>query len=749
MKAIFFKRFRRSFVSLLVILSGYVVWACADGFWGDGEDSNYAPEAFADNAYTPFFYSGMFYYDINYDTEHNSRFTNTNMQEWNGYLGTLVKETELEFLLGSASKGCIDSISSYLAGKIEITPPVVQNFSIISNVKNEKTKNFFRYLAYAKACELFSVKENDYWDYQQKAETAAPKPDSRLYNEMNKIFVASKDEFIRQRYWFQLVRYNYYFNTPAAVTLFETHKNNFSKNTIYYRTMAWAAGALYKEKKFAKANYYYSLVFAGNDKLKTVAHWSFHPQHETDWNQTLALCTNNDERITLWQMLGIFYKDEIRSIKEIYKIDPKSKKLDVLLTRFVNKNENGYSYIADQANTKENIKTNLAWLTQVADKGDVANLFLWNTSVGYLNFLMDNFTAAESYYKKAGTQLPNTSLASNQLKLLSLLNKTGALKGIKSTDEERLLPELNWLYAQTDSNAVSKFRYHEAQRWIKETFAKKYQLQNDKVKAECFVSSPGFYADDRNIEQLKALLTKNNKTGYEQFCASISEKKTGDLWAFQSIKEAFADNLDEAIRKMEKAPKDAEVLLAGNPFNGKIKDCHDCDHVAPQKIKYSKLVFLQKLKEMKDNIAKGNDIYNNAMLLGNAFYNISHYGNARYFYESAVLGQGHYSPFSIDSVFVPMLTANSVANKYYKLALENAADDEQKAKCNYMIAKCGRNEWYNRYYYNNRENEYGYDDKVYIDWKVFDPLNQYSHTKYYQEVLKECGYFSSYVKKGR
>ena len=746
MTATFFKRFRRSFISLLVILSGYVVWACAGGELPDGEDSNYAPEAFTDGSYTPFFYSAMFYYDINYDIEHNSRFNNSNVQDWKTWLGASVKETELDFLLNQASKGYVDSIALRLNGKIKTLPPATYTLDILSKPNNEKIKSFISYLAYAKECELFAVKVFDYWDYQ-KTETAVSKADPRLYNDMNKIFTASKDEFLRQRYWFQLVRHNYYFNTPAAITLFENHKNNFSKNTIYYRTMACAAGALYKQKKFAKANYYYSLVFAGNDKLKTVAHWSFHPQDETDWNQTLALCTTNEERITLWQMLGIFYKDEMRSIKEIYKLDPKSTKLDILLTRFVNKNENEYSYIADQVNGTDNIKANLAWLTQVADKGDIANPFLWNTSVGYLNFITENFTAAESYYKKAGNRLPNTSLASNQLKLLSLLNKVGSLKGIKPADEERLLPELKWLYEQNDSIVIPKLRYSEARRWVKDAMAKKYQSQNDKVKAECFVSTPGFYTNDRNIEQLKTLLTKNNKTAYEQFCASMSEKKTEDLWAFQSIKDAFADNIDEAIRKMEKAPKDAEILLAGNPFNGKIKDCHDCDHAAPQKIKYSKLAFLQKLNEMKDNITKGNDVYNNAMLAGNAFYNISHYGNGRYFYESAVLGQGHYSPFAIDSVFVPMLTANSVATKYYKLALENAADDEQKAKCSYMLAKCARNEWYNRHYYTNKENEYGYDDKVYIDWKIFDPLNQYSHTKYYQEILKECGYFNTYIKK--
>lgn len=742
----FFRRFRKGFVSILIVLSGYIAWACADGFLSDGEDSNFAPETFVDSAYTPFFYSQMFYYDINYDTEHNKRFSNTNVREWSNYLGELANTGELDFLLNKASKGYIDSAITDLGRGFNVSPPATYNLGIIGKGKNEKVKSFFHYLAHAKACESFSVKEYEYWDYEKK-ETDVSKADARLYNEMNKAFDGSKDEFIRQRYWFQLVRYNFYFNVPAAITLFEKYKDSFPKNSIYYRTMASTAGALYKQKSFAKANYYYSLVFAGDDKLKTVAHWSFHPQEETDWKQTLGLCLNNEERITLWQMLGIFYKDEMRSMQEIYKLDPKSGKMDILLTRFVNKNENEYSWLTDSKDSREKIKAALPWLKEVADKGNTSNPFLWNTSIGYLYFLSENFTAAEAYYKKAASQLPNTPLATSQLKLLSLLNSVGALKGIKPADEDRLLPELKWLYNRSEDIVVSKFRYYEAQRWVKETLSKKYQKQNDLVKAECFVSTPGFYANDKNIEKLKALLTKKAATPYEQFCAAMSEKKTEALWAFQAIRDAYGDNIDAAIEKMGKAGGEAAAILAGNPFNARINDCHDCDHMATQKVKYSKLVFLQKLKEMKDNIARGNDAYNNAVLLGNAFYNMSHYGNARYFYESAVLGSGHYSPFSIDSIFIPLLTDNSIAKKYYSLALEKAADDEQRAKCHYLIAKCGRNDWYNRNYYNSRENEYKYDDQVYTDLKVFDGLSQYSQTRYYQEVLKECGYFRTYLKK--
>jgi hypothetical protein len=159
MKTTFFKRFRKVFVSGLIVLAGYIAWACAGGDLVDGEDSNFAPEAFADSAYTPFFYSQMFYYDINYDTEHNSRFNNLNVQDWSNYLGDLANTTEVDFLINKASRGSIDSAMADLGNVYSVSPPATYSLGIVGKGKNEKVKSFFRYLAHAKACESFAVKE--------------------------------------------------------------------------------------------------------------------------------------------------------------------------------------------------------------------------------------------------------------------------------------------------------------------------------------------------------------------------------------------------------------------------------------------------------------------------------------------------------------------------------------------------------------------------------------------------------------
>src|SRR5690606_14267567 len=115
------------------------------------------------------------------------------------------------------------------------------------------------------------------------------------------------------------------------------------------------------------------------------------------------------------------------------------------------------------------------------------------------------------------------------------------------------------------------------------------------------------------------------KGSYDEFCRSLAGITPRDIDEMKAIRAAFRDDMTAAIPLMRATDQSTE--LYGNPFNGTIKDCHDCDHAAPQPVKYTKLSFLEKMLEMKTKLKSGQDVYNNALLLGNAFYNMSYYGN--------------------------------------------------------------------------------------------------------------------------
>ncbi|MDE3247231.1 MAG: hypothetical protein KGO82_01135 [Bacteroidota bacterium] len=725
-----------------------VALACA-GDWGEEYGtSNFAPEAFVDSSFSPFFLSNQFYYKIGHEESQDQRFNNSNAAAWTAWLGDAAKP-EVGFLLEKASAGSIDSTLLFAEGKLSTPSPAFIGASWLQKKSDKKWQAFLGYLQLAKKAELFALNNIEYsWDYDNKKPKATF--DATLFNQQAQKGAASGDVFLRQRYWFQWIR-SLFFNGEAAevVQRFKNYPAAFPKNEMYYRCMAYTAGALRQLKNYTQANYYYSLVYANCNALKTAAHYSFHPQEEKDWNATLALCTNANEKATLWQMLGIFYADEQRSMREIYQLDPKSDKIDLLLARAINKYEQKFSSSSELYVPIDSAKLRgtYAFVTNVAASGNTLHPWIWQMAAGYLNFLDKKYALASSWYEKARKSLPEANaLAKAQLRLLQLINFIGRTNLADTKLENTILPDLQWLGSRSPSD-LPDFRYADALAWVKNTLARKYQKQKELVKSECFVSKTSFYASRKNCELMKAFLLKPGKTPFEQLCADWSAIKAENIFEYQAVQLAFADSIAPAINLMQQAASAATVQLAGNPFNGRINDCHDCDHAAPQKIKYSKLSFLQKLAEMEDKVKAGQEIYTNALLLGNGFYNMSHYGNARYFYEGKIIGESMSSPFYLDSIFRPMLTDMRLATKYYSLALQNASSDEQRAKCQLLLAKCQRNQWYNDYIYSNEKKKY--DEGEMINLRAltrFAELRKYSNTQYYREAIKECGYLAMYVR---
>ena len=140
---------------------------------------------------------------------------------------------------------------------------------------------------------------------------------------------------------------------------------------------------------------------------------------------------------------------------------------------------------------------------------------------------------------------------------------------------------------------------------------------------------------------------------------------------------------------------------------------------------------------MKDKLPT--DTYNNALLIENAYYNFTFYGSSRVFYYCPIVDEGSSMSGMISKDQVGNLLNMTLAKKYYTMALTAATTDEQKAKCTYLLSKCERNEWYN-----SGGSDNGTD---FIAFKNFIGLKKYTNTKYYKEVIAECGYFKKYAVK--
>jgi hypothetical protein len=382
--------------------------------------------------------------------QHDTRFNQSNMTDWSSYLGNAVSdEADLVSLLQNTSSKSIDSSVAFLTGKQKTLPLSMQSLPLFKK-GNKKVTTFITYLSVAKKCEAFAVNNLDYeWDYESKKNKTSNINTNQLNKDLLKEYTNAKDAFIKERYWFQLER-SYFFNEPplSAIDLFENNEKVFPKNDMYYRTMAYAAGAYYKLKNYSKANYYYSKVYDGCNALKTVAHFSFHPQEQNDWNATLALCANKDEKATLWQMLGTFYSDEKRAIKEIYTLNPRSEKLNLLLTRAINIEEQRFSGGEGSGFTikKDTINSELyALVTRIAQDGITSQPWMWYMAAGYLDMMRGNIEKATAFYKLAEKKLPKDELVQSQLRLLKLINTIAGVSNADSKLEKTILADLEWL----------------------------------------------------------------------------------------------------------------------------------------------------------------------------------------------------------------------------------------------------------------------------------------------------------------
>ena len=96
------------------------------------------------------------------------------------------------------------------------------------------------------------------------------------------------------------------------------------------------------------------------------------------------------------------------------------------------------------------------------------------------------------------------------------------------------------------------------------------------------------------------------------------------------------------------------------------------------------------------------------------------------------------------------------ALKYYNLALENTQDKEFKAKLTYMISKTylaiadlsnDKDRWQ---YYGKSKYSYGIIYETFLEQngtKYFDNLKKdFGNTKYYKELIQQCGDFKIYQK---
>ena len=758
------KRFSILLISSALVLITSIVLACAGGDdFADYFNSFFAPETSNLPASKPFFRSvhtfygdGEYYYD-NYEKNANNihLMDSVNIEDWKTFFSGKVTTGDLKYIVYKSRIGEIDTCIFYLKNNTYVIKDYLKNNGLMKYEDKAVVKDFLFYQGFAKRCEPFATYQKIWW-YEN--DTLDPRKDlatmQKLISGGQKSLQSNKSAFIKQRYAFQIIRLMYQAGMhKEAVAYFDENNDLFlPKITIYYRSLGYLAASKYKLGNFSEANYLYSIIFDNCELMKKSSYLSFHPQNESDWLGAMNLAKTQREKEVLWHLLGI-HVDPFRAMTEIYKLDPKSEFLDLLLVRAVNINEE--EFIKNQSYWEAKEKSNafntdkvdtkmLDFIEKVATTGNTSKPYLWHLAAGYLNLIRGNYKPAETYFVNAESAAAKDNLVAEQIKAFRLISMIEQYTKPNTKTEEILSKELSWIGSSIHHPALRKECIN---NWALSRLSEKYQAWGDSIKAQCLDNNRNslFYSSKKNVDDLIAFMDKPAKTNFETFILGVYPYKKATLINYKAIDLIYKYKFEDAIAMIDICPDAGKAELPADPFVIHINDCHDCDFAAKKDRVYTNYTFLKRLVELQkkaetepENAA---DYY---FKLANGLYNMTFFGNAHSVFESPLINLhvGYISWGDDDSeisAYRPYFDC-SKAMEYYEKAINASTDNEFKAKCCFMASKCEQNQYYITKTFTG--------NNILKNGNYFKQLkNNFSKTKYYQEVINECGYFKKYAMK--
>lgn len=750
-------------ISLSLASAGGIVYACGD-YW-DEEAENYynvLPSSFMDSTFRPFFYNfSNFYYSRYADNQLNygiDRFTDDIVNDWYTYTQKkMPKSLIFDVINGKDSAEKIAPLFTAFQNG--------QNTYKGIKIQEDKVAAFLTFFERAHKVDQYSTSSIYSWyddEPKQKLSAKLLSDVKQYYKEVDK-----KDGYLINRYWFQVMKAQFYAEDfQGLIQFFEATGYSMSKNMLYYRALGYVAGAYKKLKQTDKANYLYAIIFDRCLPLREVALYNFTPERNADLKAILKHAKNIDEKVAIWTISG--YRGlTTMAIDEIYKIKPNAQYLELLVASNIDalqqavgstsfKNIAAYNQLK-----KEKVDRKVYEQTvRIAKAENTSNKGLWYLYASIYAIYADDISNAQAFIQKA-RQYYQDKAALSQLQILDYMATVHSIQQIEG-NESKLAEILTWLdqeqqnyqklhyfdektYEYVNNSKIDGNVYSHPYRFTMQYVAKLYEGKGQKVLEEIFEPSAGYYKNEPALEAMKTYLKTGGVNALEKFGIKKYDYNLDDIYYYQGMLAVYRNDLKKAQQYFKESKISSTTNFLLNPFNAGIQDCTDCDLAKAKNTSITFRAFVDKMIEMQEKINNNDDIYNNALLLGNAFYNISNYGTGRpFYYASNILKE--YGAYVTDE-HNALLKNSLLPNQYYRLAQQHASLDEQKAKIAYMLAKTERN----MYYFNEYDvTGWGYNSKGLPDfkaWNGFKELKQYSHTKFYQQAISDCGYFKTYIYK--
>lgn len=737
--------------------------------------------------YKPFFYTG---YKFVYDDNEPVSINDINAEEWATYLGKDVSTADVSkamYHLNPATDSVL--IGGYFKTGEKLPDSLAGN-SFLKAMQIKKNPTALKYYRFAKGVEKIANITYNRWE-------PTPVDTSALYSAGSlalKSAVLEKDKFIQLRYYYQaqrLLHYSGYYKEASKV-----YDKYIAYSQTKSRVKGWAlglkAGELRRMGDTVQSAYLFSKVFAQYPEKRLQAYQNYKYMHVSA-AQLMPLAANSNERAVIYAIDSFGSSaPNLEALEKVYDNEPTSPMVGLLLVREVNKMEEQYltrkllnksTLIPTDYYTDDNDKNDVVLLTQLnrlrafckllATEHKYPDYNVGNLAGAYLSWMQGDNSGGFAYIRGMANETLSATM-NDQKQIIQLLLSAQNIQKLNEVNEAQLLPALQWLETKTKAEAKKSkdtpdFNFnddqkftHTANNFYEQVLATAYLKQNDTtraalalLKSQNSLATNSFWTKNLHSNQVARIIRWKRTpptVPYLSFLTSnlnrLNLDYLYDLEGTACLREHQYAKAITVLKLVDPAylKKETEEYELADPFIDRINDY-------PRVYRYGQTKGMGKLQfaiamndveqKIKTDAVNAPSYY---YRYATGLYNTSHYGNAPYLISFDWSGDdfGRADKYSYDADYIR--TKN--AEKYYLLARSLSSNEEFKAKCTFMAAKCRQKEFV-------RPNNYGSPnyDKAENDYMLglrgndyFEELRTtYKKTAIFKKAVGECSYLKDFM----
>ena len=514
----------------------------------------FAQEIIQNKYYEPFLltYSSSFYgYDY-YSGKSDKNIPDENIESWEKFFGGKLSYEETNALVKLIDIKHFNSLK-----KGETTHPLFQKLGKSFYTNNKEAMDYLIQAKYMEPYMRINYIANPdayyYRDNNANVKNATDLNYEKTSAALVSLYKAAKNPEIKQRYAYQLVRFNHYTrHYEQAILDFKTYVEPLKlKNHIYYYALDQKAGAERGLGKLDEANWDFFQVFKNSKNKKESAYNSMFLAKEKDFQKILNQAkTTEDKNMAYFLLAYNSFSNPIPIMEKMIENDADSEILKVLTVRAINQMERSYLNVNhycydDKCETFRNKRLPFFVDEDYRESKDFAkdlqntiikaknkkgsNEF-WELSEAYIKFLNSDYAGSNAILAQIKTK---DAMYLQEIEKFKMLNEIVSQPKMTTDFENQLMQKYSSVFNLTKEN-----HYNDTNAFVMDILANRYFLEKQDAKSFLLnnrLSDLQYNPNSELVKKVEEFYDKPNKTAFEKYLTKKMEDITDPKSFFNVI----------------------------------------------------------------------------------------------------------------------------------------------------------------------------------------------------------------------